>query len=71
MDALFQRTFTEAELEAIGARLAVVFKLKRSPTNKTRWDVLNGDKTNLGLARVFLRVAQEIEDGTPAEQLYS
>lgn len=44
--------------EKIGAQLARVFKLRRDPEHKDRWQTAVGTKTNVGLFRTVVGIIQ-------------
>lgn len=77
-DALhsFKMSFAESQLAdvrlaEIGARLAEIFNLKHDPDYPDRWLMEGGNKTNIGLARSFLRIAEEINKGVPGHKLFT
>lgn len=55
-------TLTEEQENEIGAKLAEIFLLKKSRKNPDRYLLGGGyiDKTNIGLTRVFLDLADQI-----------
>ena len=55
---------TEETEAKFGAIIAEIFCLKKDRKNKDRFVTGWGTKTPLGLCRMFLRIAEEIQDGT-------
>lgn len=45
--------------ERIGAAIAKELKMRRDPRQRERWNLVNGNKTNIGLARTVLRIILE------------
>lgn len=48
---------------ATGAEIARLFRMRRDPEHKDRWQTTWGNKTDLGIYNTVLRVAQMIQDG--------
>lgn len=59
---------TETQEMQIGERLAKIWKLKRVG-EPDRWQTTWGTKTNLGVCRMFLRIADDISAGDLSELL--
>lgn len=53
--------YSEQEAAEIGGTLAEIFVMHRSREHKDRWLLTTGDKTDIGLFRTFIRLAQDIE----------
>lgn len=58
--AMFE-DFTEVQLEKLGAKIAEVFCMQERRLGN--WHLTTGTKTDIGLARTFLRMADEIPLG--------
>lgn len=43
----------------LGGKLADILKLRRDPDHKNRWQTMDGNKTNIGLARTVIRILEE------------
>jgi hypothetical protein len=57
------KTYAIEEQDAIGKRIATIFKLKRDKEHKDRYQTEWGSKTAVGIFNTFLRLAEDIKAG--------
>ena len=54
------KLYTEEQQRAIGKEIAKIFLMKKSREHKDRYQMTWGDKSDIGLFRTLVRIAEDI-----------
>lgn len=64
------KTLTEQQEQVLGERLAEIFNLRHDREHRDRYLCEGGNKTAIGIARVFQHIVEELEQGVPPHKLF-
>jgi hypothetical protein len=63
------KLYNDTDAAVMGRNLARLFRMRRDPDHRDRWQTEWGNKTDLGLWRTFERIAEDADRGTPHPDL--